>query len=137
MGLNLFLFFIYDIFPLAFGESWEIDSPSFFIPKLPLPNASAIVTNTFDSSAQPHKIRMRQNLTLSEGLLRIRISSIYLHVTTICSSYGPCPSTCPPFLSTQRIVRLCMSRIAFRINPGCCRKLSNSTIILWRNTSMF
>ena len=42
----------------------------------------------------------------------------------------PCPLTCPPFRSTQRMVRLCIWRTALRIILGCCRKTLNSSIIL-------
>ena len=50
---------------------------------------------------------------------------------------SPCPSTCPPFLSTKSIARLCISRTARLIKSGCCGKALNVSTIRWRNTSIF
>ena len=38
------------------------------------------------------------------------------------NNQAPSPSTCPPSLATQSIVRLCISRTARLMNAGCSRK---------------
>ena len=47
-----------------------------------------------------------------------------------------CPSTCPPFLSTQACALVLMALIARRITPLCCRRASTSAMILSRRSPM-
>ena len=55
---------------------------------------------------------------------------------SISKHYIPCPSTWPPFLSTQRLARFDISRTALRIIGTWWRRASNSSMILCRRVAM-
>ena len=55
---------------------------------------------------------------------------------SLSKHYISCPSTWPPFLSTQRLARFSISRTALRIIGPWWRRASNSSTILCRRVAM-
>ncbi len=55
----------------------------------------------------------------------------YLHINNYLQNHqAPWPSTCPPSLATQSIVRLCISRTARVTKAGCSRKAFRTCVVL-------
>ena len=81
-----------------------------------------------------HGILLEINLTKwNNGINNHNLPLSSLGYMSLSKHYIPCPSTWPPFFSTQRLARFSISRTALRIIGAWWRRASNSSMILcWR-----
>ena len=77
-------------------------------------------------------IILTQRLSQEDYMLRTKPFLFMLHVSTIKLSSALSFNVSPISRNTKYI-----SRTAFRITSGCCRKALNSSIMLWRNALIF